>query len=170
MNPKLAIAFGKAVIKDSDDIIKNILAILAKNECFGQVASNKAIVSKKQVLQAVEQTLSAFTNGTNFAKREEIELLLRLSGRKQLPKALEILGVKNGRQEVAVIAIGENAEKAVAEIKEFLKLKEQKLKTDFKELKKAFEIGKKEERLLKNKEKSFENLVLEKISLIALED
>ncbi|MDO8646822.1 MAG: KEOPS complex subunit Cgi121, partial [Candidatus Diapherotrites archaeon] len=93
---KTSTAFGEAIIKDSEEVIKNILEILAKNQCFGQVLSSKAIVSEKHLLQAVEQTESAFANGTSFAKRKEMELLLRISGKKQFPKALEILGVKEG--------------------------------------------------------------------------
>ncbi|MDO8647498.1 MAG: hypothetical protein Q7R70_03715, partial [Candidatus Diapherotrites archaeon] len=70
----------------------------------------------------------------------------------------------------ALIAVGENSEKAIAEMKKLVKLKEQKLKPDFKSLQKLFEIPEKEARLLKNGNECIEKAVLEKIALVALED
>jgi tRNA threonylcarbamoyladenosine modification (KEOPS) complex Cgi121 subunit len=162
--PDFCISFGKAVIKDSDNMLKKVLEILEKNQCFGQIANAKAIVSEKHCLYAVEQTISAFEQGSNFAKRKEIELLLRLSGRKQLEKALQAVGVKEGKaeQEIMVIAVGENSEKAVKEIEEFLKLKKAKFKPDLKALKEIFGIPESEKRI--------EDAVLEKSAMIALED
>lgn len=167
---KTSIAFGEAIIKDSEEVIKNILEILAKNQCFGQILSSKAIISEKQLLQAAEQTESAFANGTNFAKRREMELLLRVSGKKQFPKAIELLGIQNGKQGIALVAVGQDCEKAIAEMKAAVKLKEQKLRPDFKALQKTFEIPEKQAKLLKDRKESIENAVLEKIAVVALED
>ena len=167
---KTSTAFGEAIIENSEEVIKNILEILAKNQCFGQILSSRAIVSERHLLQAIEQTESAFANGTSFAKRKEMELLLRISGKKQFPKAIEMLGIGKGNQRIALIAVGENSEKAIAEMKKFLKFKKKKLKPSFKSLQKLFEIPEKELGILKDRKKALENAVLEKIALIALED
>lgn len=164
--PDSCISFGKAVIKESSDILKKVLEILEKNQCFGQIANAKAIASEKHCLYAIEQTLSAFETGSNFAKRKEIELLLKLSGRKQLEKALLACGIKEGKEKqgIAVIAVGENCGKAVKEIEKLLELEKAKtkFKPDLKALRKTYEIPKDEKRI--------EDAVLEKIALIALED
>lgn len=170
MIEKTSIAFGKAVIKDSEEAFKNILEILAENQCFGQAVRQECIASEAHIAQAIEQTQSAFANGSNFAKRKELELLLMLSGKKQFLKAIGLLGLKNGKQDVAVIAVGENSRKAVKEIKDFLFLKEHKFKPGFKQLQKLFEIPEKEATLLKSRKKSIENAVKEKCALLELED
>ena len=167
---KTSTAFGEAIINNPEEVFKNILAILAKNQCFGQILSSKAIVSEKQFLQSAEQTQSAFLQGTSFAKRKEMELLLRISGKKQFQKAIEVLGIKKGKQSIALIAVGENSEKAITEMKDLLRLKERKLKPDFKALQKIYGIPEKQARLLKNRKESIEKAVLEKITLITLED
>ena len=97
-------------------------------------------------------------------------MLIRLSGRKQVGKAVEALGVKEGMQEIAVIAVGENGEKAVREIALLLKLEKTKHKPDAAFLKKAFGIPENELKLLKEREKALESAVLEKAALVELED
>ena len=170
-NHKWSVAFGKAVIKELDNTLKNIAGILAKNQCFGQVVNARAIASEKHIRQAVEQSLAAFgQEGSNFSNRQEMELLIRLSGRKQIGKAVEALGIKEGMQEIAVIAAGENGEKAVKEIALFLKLEKTRHKPDAAFLKKAFGISEKELAILLEKEKAVESAVLEKATLVELED
>ena len=169
-NHKVSVAFGKAVIKELDNTLKKVSEIMQSNGCFGQVVNARAIASEKHIRQAAEQAVSAFGQGSNFSNRQEMELLIRLSGRKQVGKAVEALGVKEGMQEIAVIAVGENGEKAVREIALLLKLEKTKHKPDAAFLKKAFGIPENELKLLKEREKALESAVLEKAALVELED
>lgn len=168
---KLQVSFGKAVIKESGNMLKNISQILEENECFGQAVSSKSLASKKHAEHAVEQTLMAFRNKRNFVEKKELELLLRLSGLKSLPKAIEAFGLKDGEQEIALIAFGERPENAVKEIKELLELKEAKHNPDLKAVKEQFDIKESELSSFKGRQKpsALESAVLEKIALLELE-
>jgi len=166
---KLKIAFGKAVIKESGNMLKNISQILRDNECFGQLAASKAIASERHVRHAVGQTLWAFENKRNFVESKELELLIRLSGIKNAQKAIGAIGIREGEQEIAIIAFGERPEKALKEIKALIGFKEARHSANIKELERLFGIGKKELAAFKDRKKALESAVIEKIALLELE-
>jgi len=53
-----------------------------------QIVSASSVFGKKHALHSVNQTLKAFAAGRNLARREEMEFLLRLSGMRQIERAL----------------------------------------------------------------------------------
>ena len=169
MVEELQVSFGKAVIKESGNVLKNISQILRENECFGQLVASKAIVSERQIQHAVEQTLWAFENGRNFVESKELELLIRLSGIKNAQKAIGAIGLKEGAQEIVIIAFGKKPEKAVREIQTLLKFKEGKHKIDAKAVQEFFGITENELAVLKDRKKALESAVIERIALLELE-
>jgi tRNA threonylcarbamoyladenosine modification (KEOPS) complex Cgi121 subunit len=62
---------------------------LEKNEENILVFNPEYIISKQQALFAAKMAIKAMENGQNIANKLPIEFLVRLSGRKQIAKALE---------------------------------------------------------------------------------
>lgn len=54
-----------------------------------QVVDYGCVYGRIHALHSVFQTLKAFRNNENISNKEEIEFLLRLSGKRQIGKALE---------------------------------------------------------------------------------
>ncbi len=71
-----------------------------------QVIDPTWIVSKKHLQAAVYHTLKAFKNGRNIARGSETELLLRLSGFRQIKNAVKAFGINNQTNTLLLIAFG----------------------------------------------------------------
>ncbi|MEM0057448.1 MAG: KEOPS complex subunit Cgi121 [Candidatus Bathyarchaeia archaeon] len=68
------------------------------------------VASWQHLYFAALNALKAFKNGENISKRLAVEVLLYASAQRQIRKATEVLGLKRGTMEVAVLVIGESAE------------------------------------------------------------
>ena len=71
-----------------------------------QVIDPTWIVSKKHLQAAVYHTLKAFKNGRNIARGSETELLIRLSGFRQIKNAIKAFGINNQTNTLLLIAFG----------------------------------------------------------------
>ena len=71
-----------------------------------QVIDPTWIVSKKHLQAAVYHTLKAFKNGRNIARGSETELLIRLSGFRQIKKAVKVFGINNQTKTLLLITFG----------------------------------------------------------------
>ena len=59
-----------------------------------QVLNPKYIISKRQLEITIYQTIVAFHSNENIARDKGTELLLRLSGYRQIKKALKVFGIE----------------------------------------------------------------------------
>ena len=180
---KCFISIGKADINDVEELIKNIsLSKKATGALIFQGFSLKPIASIQQILYAVDSSINAFKEGFEITKSIDLELLLRLTGEKQVSKALDLIGLKQGKQEACFIVVGEkpNAKKSRQALTSFLKsitfkevpgLLEKNLKANFGYLKDFYCINDKELVACKDlgsKGTALKELVLEKTSVALL--
>lgn len=84
-------------IKDAEKLIEQI----KKNGANAIFDESKAYGSN-HISMALYQTVQAFKNKSNFADDFSLEFLIRLSGEKQISKALTF-GVKNGSTRIGII-------------------------------------------------------------------
>ena len=84
-------------IKDAEKLIEQI----KKNGANAIFDESKAYGSN-HISMALYQTVQAFKNKSNFADDFSLEYLIRLSGEKQISKALTF-GVKNGSTRIGII-------------------------------------------------------------------
>lgn len=183
-NPKICGKFveilpGFCRIDNVDAAIKSFLAFAAEQKIFLQVVSLRPVAGKNHVMFALEQTFSAFETGTNFAKSAELEFLLRLSANKQIEKALDILGLKPGKNEALAVVAGKE-KKSVSAAFAFLKksiafkpvkgLLEKNAQKNAAEIKQIFQISSAELAALSDKKSSaLEEAVIERVALLSLE-
>jgi len=94
----------KLRIPDADGFIRSIRAI--NNRVAMQAINADFAAGKEQVLSISQQSLQAKKKGTMLSKRIEIDMLLRLACTNQISKALDDIGLKDGINNVLIIAIG----------------------------------------------------------------
>ncbi len=94
-------------IKDA----KKIIEILKKNGA-NVIFDESKTYGYNHIYMALYQTNKAFEIKSNFADDFTLEYLIRLSGEKQISKALEF-GIKEGLNRIGIITTEENKEKII---------------------------------------------------------
>lgn len=143
------------------------------------------MASAEQVFFAHAQMRSAFAHGTNLLSEPRMEFLLRLTGRKQVGKALEGAEVKEGKQVILLVTEG----KTKKEIEKNFAILEKELgfrplagggkgtegfisknaKKNAGSIKKFYGVSDAELLALKERENALADAVLERIALLGLE-
>lgn len=70
-----------------------------------QLMDADAIAGKEHLQHGTIHAINAFKRGENLANDLGIEVLLRTSGQRQISKAFDILGLKEGKMNIAVVLI-----------------------------------------------------------------
>jgi len=103
---KIEIAGFKANIKDIQETLETINNLSqCSNGCVIQLMNAKAIAGKKHLFHGIIHGLNAFLRGENLANNLGIEICVRVSGQRQISKALDILGLKKGKMDLAAVLI-----------------------------------------------------------------
>jgi len=100
----MLVGIKKVRITDTDEFIRSIRAI--NNRVAMQAIDANFAAGKEHALSILQQSLQAKKKGTMLSKRIEIDILLRLSCTNQISKALDDTGLKDGINNVLIIAIG----------------------------------------------------------------
>ena len=90
------------------DLIKRVN--LTNESTTLQVLNPKYIISNRQLEIAIYQTITAFHSNENRARDKGTELLLRLSGYRQIKKALKIFGIEDKSEYIMFIGFGDSEE------------------------------------------------------------
>lgn len=156
------------------DTVKNKIGLDAEFQFFNA----KLVATWQHLYFASLNALTAFKNQTNISKSLAVETMLYASAQRQIRKAMELIGIKVGVSEIAVLVIGEDAEKVdstlsyIAELVDakrddkVLMLSEEKIRA----LRKAFEISDVEIEAVISKgglEKAVVDLVTERMALLS---
>ncbi|MBQ2961493.1 KEOPS complex subunit Cgi121 [Methanobrevibacter sp.] len=70
-----------------------------------QLMNADAIAGKEHLQHGIIHAMNAFKRGDNLAKDLGIEILIRTSAQRQISKAFDILGLKEGKMNMAVVLI-----------------------------------------------------------------
>ena len=90
---------------DSVSETLNKLDDIKKDGEIIQLLNADAIVCENQIIHGVNQAFLAFGRGENLAKDISVEIVLRCSAQRQISKAFEILGLKEGLMNVYAVLI-----------------------------------------------------------------
>nr|WP_294998783.1 KEOPS complex subunit Cgi121 [uncultured Methanobrevibacter sp.] len=100
--------FGfRASIDSVGDTLNKINSIKQDGEII-QLLNADAIVSKNHIVHGVNQAFLAFDRGENLAKDISVEIVLRCSAQRQISKAFNMLGLKEGDMNLCAILINSN--------------------------------------------------------------
>jgi len=111
--------------KSLQDILEITSKISSKTETSITIVDPSIIVSDIQCLLAIRNALTAFEKGRNISKKLEIEILIRLSGQRQIKDAISISAPKNPVRQLAMLVVAKNrhsVEAAVNEVTEQLNI------------------------------------------------
>ncbi len=100
------IAGVRQKIEDIDAFLAEIKQFAVANGVSIQVFNASRIFGKEHIESAVFHAKRAFQIGTNTAQNLETEVLLYTAGERQISKALRLVGIYSGIEEMAVVMIG----------------------------------------------------------------
>jgi KEOPS complex subunit Cgi121 len=157
-------AVGKV---DVDNALNAVEGISKKSNIEVALFDGELIFGERHLISAYEHAKRAFEMGDNTAKTIAMETMLYASGERQISRAIEKMGIKQGGNKVALAIIGDSAKEHVSELLSALNMErdDDVLLPDEKNLV-AFGITKKEQNAVP-KEKRHE-LVLERVALVDL--
>lgn len=173
---------GTCFNNNSEATIKSLL--LEEKTLFSQAVSVKAIASIEQILFAARQTIEAIESENCFSSNPSMELLIHLSGERQVKNALKLLEINAGKkegnetQECVLIAVGNDEKKVQAHLKKMaseLNLKEDSclIEKNFakrkKELMKLYGISEKQLDLFEDKNQALKDLIIEHNAMVVFE-
>ncbi len=81
-----------------------------KNNYSYQIFDAKVIGGIEHLYFAAVNAFKAFNQGLNISKTFSLELLLYVSGQRQISKAIEMVGIKCYTKEVALVIVAEDKE------------------------------------------------------------
>ena len=97
----------KANIVSVGDALYMIDSIKKDGEII-QLLNADSIVSKNHIMHGVNQAFLAFDRGENLAKDISVEIVLRCSAQRQISKAFNMLGLKEGEMNLCALLINSN--------------------------------------------------------------
>ena len=108
-----------------------------------QLMNADAIAGKEHLQHGTIHAMNAFERGENLANDLGIEILLRTSGQRQISKAFDILGLKEGKMNMAVVMI-DCPDYFIVELSKYFIRNDAVLEADESKLMKIYEIPQKE--------------------------
>jgi len=133
--------------------------------CTIQLLNAQGIAGEKHLLQATLQALKAFDKNENMAKDLGLEICVRASAQRQISRALKILGVKEGKNEICVVAVDCDRD-VLNRIEEVLGTRhDETLSADENALKKLYKISNEEIKSVGG----VERVLIERTALLNLE-
>jgi KEOPS complex subunit Cgi121 len=101
----IKIVGAKGLIKDVDVFLKQVMDLSQEQGVAVQVFDADVIFGKKHLVSAFEHAVRAFERKTNSTNSLAMEILLYVSGERQLKLAIPKVGVKNGQRNIAFVFV-----------------------------------------------------------------
>ncbi len=105
---------GTIVIDDIEKFLQELKKISKEKNTVIQALDADKLAGEEHIRFAVEKAINSFEKGRNISKDLAKEIMLYAAGTRQINRAMR-LGVHNGKNNIALVAIGE--ELAFNEIK-----------------------------------------------------
>ena len=116
---RFTVTGGKVRIKDLRGFLRSLNNVAARHGVKAQALNAAFIAGRGHLDFAVEKALNSFEEGRALARDIGMEILLYMRGRRQIEKALE-MGVREGDNDVAIVLVGEGADKALDDVQRLL--------------------------------------------------
>jgi len=163
---------GRAEVESVNCVLRTLAAVDKKTRTVSQVFDASGIAGVAHLVHAARFALTAQATRMNFASSLNIELICWVAGERQINRAFERVGLREGCKKVAILTIGETREqvkRAQAEIARELSIERNDKVLDVTREKtaallQAFEIQKHELKIA-----GVEKLVLERVALLSLQ-
>ena len=94
-------------ISSVEDTLNFINSIKKDSEII-QLLNADAVAGKRHIIHGVNQAVLAFERNENFANDLSVEICLRCSAQRQISKAFDLLGLKEGFMNICIVLINCN--------------------------------------------------------------
>lgn len=151
----------RADITSVGDTLSKINEIKKDDEII-QILNADAIASKNHIVHGVNQAVTAFRRGENRANDLSVEVVLRCSAQRQISKAFNILGLKEGEMNLCAVLI--DCDGYSDELESLFSRDDSVLEADESKLKKIYKISDAETESM-----SVEDILIDRITRLAVD-
>ena len=151
----------KGEIDSVGDTLNRINSIKKDSQII-QLLNADAIAGKRHVKHGVNQAFLAFERGENLANDLSVEICLRCSAQRQISKAFDLLGLKEGPMNLCVILI--DCDDYTDELSRLFTLDESVLTPDEDKLKEIYSVDEDELKIL-----NIEDIIIDRISRLTVD-
>jgi KEOPS complex subunit Cgi121 len=163
MEDIIQIAGFNAHIKDVPMVLKRIRKIAGQGTI--QLLQAPGVAGKEHLLHATYQALVAFQRNENLSQDLGLEICLRTSAQRQISRAIQILGITEGKQAVAAVLVN-CPEDALQQLESLIGPRDDTvLKADLERLKQIYKISDPE----LHSHQNVDNVLIERTALLNLE-
>jgi KEOPS complex subunit Cgi121 len=103
---EIRLFFGRPVIKEKSQFIRELKDLAASHDCTLQVLDADMVVNERHLVLAAENALEAFRGRRNVALDLGVEILRCASGQRQIERAMA-MGISDSTKRVAIVAVAE---------------------------------------------------------------
>ncbi|MEA1907157.1 MAG: KEOPS complex subunit Cgi121 [Euryarchaeota archaeon] len=111
---KIYLSAGTCEIPDTGVFLSTIGGIASRYGITVQAIDADLIAGREHVIAAVKKAIRSMGRSENISGDRGLEILLHASGNRQIKKAL-LMGVRNGSNNVILVAVGGNIPAAVVD-------------------------------------------------------
>lgn len=104
MEHEIRVSGFSKVVEDVPALVERINS-LTNNSCVIQLLNADCIAGEEHILHAAQQAIYAFKRGENIANDLGLEICVRASAQRQISKALQILGLKEGSNNICAVTV-----------------------------------------------------------------
>ena len=151
----------KGEIDSVGDTLNRINSIKKDSQII-QLLNADAIAGIRHVKHGVNQAFLAFERGENLANDLSVEICLRCSAQRQISKAFDLLGLKEGPMNLCVILI--DCDDYTDELSRLFTLDENVLTPDEDKLKEIYSVDEDELKIL-----NIEDIIIDRISRLTVD-
>lgn len=167
---KIQVVGATGVIRDVEQFLQQLQLFSTKHNIILQVLNAEMIYGKDHVLSAADHAIRAFKEKRQSLDSLSLEILLYASGERQIKKAIKKMGIKQGKQQCAIVIIDVSGKRSslTTIIKKMLEtfhfIQDDTILEGNKETLKRFGISETELRTVS--EKNYQDVILEKIAMV----
>ena len=140
----------------------NYINSIKKDSEVVQLLNADAVAGRRHVEHGVNQAFLAFERGENLANDLSVEICLRCSAQRQISKAFNLLGLKEGQMNLCAILI--DCDDYTSQLSSLFTLDDSVLLPDVDILKEVYDIGEDELEIV-----DVEDILIDRISRLVVD-
>ncbi|MDI9614137.1 KEOPS complex subunit Cgi121 [Methanothermobacter sp.] len=91
----------RGTVEDLDELLNEIKGF----PCTVQLIDARAVAGSDHAIHGALHAIRAFERGQNISSDPGIEICLRIAGTRQISRALELLGLREGEMEICAVLV-----------------------------------------------------------------
>ena len=98
---------ARGQIRKPEDVLEKLDEFCESEQCEGQIVDADMVFGRTHIITSYEHAKRAFDEERNSSRSLAMEVLLYMSGERQISTAIEKMGIKDGTMEFCIILLGD---------------------------------------------------------------